>query len=170
MRLGVISTSRTSSVRTPKYSAAGIPIRTLSRGNRIIPLLSWPTPISTSLHSIPKLSTPRILPFLIVNVSSPCPSTVPIVATTTAWPTPTLGAPQTIWRGSSAPISTVVTCRWSLFSWSTQVSTWPITKPLSPPGTDSTSSTPPVSRPIEVRALDSSSAVRFVCTYSRSQS
>ena len=46
---------------------------------------------------MPKDSTPRILPFLIVNVPpSPSGKTVPMVASGTMFPVSQFGAPQTI--------------------------------------------------------------------------
>ena len=73
---------------------------------------------------MPSLATPRSLPFLIFT---PPGSRAPTLATGTRMPASQLGAPQTICRGSPSPMSTVVTRRWSLSGWGTQVSTRPTT-------------------------------------------
>ena len=59
---------------------------------------------------MPLETSPRILPFLIFTPPGRC---APSSAAATRMPAWTLGAPQTIWMGSSPPTSTMHTCRWS---------------------------------------------------------
>ncbi len=69
---------------------------------------------------MPQLATPRSLDFLILKSPG---STAPTVATGTLMPWAILGAPHTIWMGSSPPTFTVTTCIWSLSGCSSHVST-----------------------------------------------
>ena len=161
VRLGVKPISNTKSLSTLKTELHGVPgIKAASRTK--IPSCSLPSPNSSSAQIIPKLTSPRILPFLIFNSSSPGYNRVPTVATGTFCPAATLGAPQTICTASSAPMSTVVIRSLSALGCWTQVSTSPTTTPLSPPGMVSTSSKPSTSRPVSVNNSETSSGLRSI--------
>ncbi len=100
-------------------------------------------PGPSSRTMIPSESSPisssaaeRIIPAEVTPRSFASPSFVPpgIVApgsaTATVWPAATLGAPQTIVRGSASPVSTVQTLSRSASGCGSRVTTLPTTKPL----------------------------------------
>ena len=141
-----------------------------------MPSWSSPSPSSSSAQIIPMLTSPRILPFLIVTgVGSPVSrsgsiSTVPTVATGTLCPAATLGAPHTIWTavsppeapgafasGAALPMSTVQTRRRSALGCGSAVSTRPTTTPSSE---GPVASTPSTSRPAIVRRSEKASGER----------
>ena len=111
-------------------------------------------PSSRAEQSMPKLSTPRILAFLMVK---PPGKTAPILAHGTLMPALALGAPQTICSGDACPTSTVHTCRWSEFSWLTHVKIFPTTTPVKGGAIVVICST---SRPAMVRVSVNSSLVK----------
>ena len=84
-------------------------------------------------------------------------NSVPMVATGTFCPAATLGAPQTICKGSSWPILTVVTLKRSALGCCSQVNTSPTTTPAKLPGMDSNKLLPSTSRPRSVNKSSCSS-------------
>ena len=96
-----------------------------SSGRTMIPSWSSPTPTSSSARIMPLDLMPRSLasPSFV-----PSGMTAPGSATATVWPAATLGAPQTIVRGSPRPASTVQTLSRSAFGCCSAVRTLPITK------------------------------------------
>ena len=78
---------------------------------------------------MPKLSTPRSLPFLMAKPSGPG-IVAPIFASGAFTPTRTFGAPQTTCN-VSVPSKTLHTCRWSESGCMTHSVTSPTTKWLS---------------------------------------
>ena len=72
------------------------------------------------------------------------------MATATVWFLSTFGAPQTICRGSSSPMSTVVILSLSAFGCFFIDWVFPTTTPFKPPGIDSNFVIPSTSRPKEV--------------------
>ena len=121
---------------------------------------SWlvPIPISSSAQSIPNDSTPLILDFLMLKLSSPEYRVVPTVARIVVRPARQFGAPQTTWINSPLPASTLVICKWSEFGWSSHSTTFAVTKPSKPPLMVWISSTVPTSRPRDVSFFAVSSA------------
>ena len=108
---------------------------------------------------MPKDSTPRILPFLIVNVPpSPSGKTVPMVASGTMFPASQFGAPQTIWSVSE-PVKTSQMERWSEFSCLRRER---IFATITPSGILPTVSISSTSSPAMVSALASSSGERLM--------
>ena len=147
---GVNPISKTSSTSTSKTSEQGVPTFKLS-GSTIIPSWLSPNPSSSSAQIMPWLSSPRIFPFFMTQASpSAVYRVVPMVATGTFCPASTLGAPQTICKGASRPIFTVVNFNLSALGCFTQVKTSPTTIPLNPPLTDSKGEIPSTSRPKSV--------------------
>ena len=98
-----------------------------------MPEESLPRLSSFSEHIIPKEYSPLILPFLILNFSFLSYKVVPIVATGTFCPTSTLGAPHTICKQSSKPISTLVKLNLSAFGCLFFSIISPIKTPFKPP-------------------------------------
>ena len=87
---------------------------------------------SRAEHSMPRLSTPRILPTLMRNGSPPASaggSSAPTRAHGTRIPASTLGAPQTMLRCSPAPTSTMQTRRRSASGCFSTATTRPTTTP-----------------------------------------
>ncbi len=121
-----------------------------------------PNPISSSAHSIPLLSTPRIFAFLMVKASPFIGwMVVPGKATITFCPAATFGAPQTIGKISPEPVFTVVTFSLSASGCFSQVITSPATNPSNPPFTLSNAYTPSTSKPISVSNSAAFSALIF---------
>ena len=127
-RLGVTDISMISS-SIPRYEKTGSP-GVASAGKIKIPSATSlgtnfsSKPNSSNAHNIPFDGTPRILLFLIL-VWPPIQELGK--ATMTFSPAATLGAPQTICKGSSSPTSTWQTCRWSESGWGSHVNTCPTT-------------------------------------------
>ena len=168
VRLGVSPISKTESDSKLYTSDAGVPgVHWAS--NSMMPSWDLPTPISSSAQIIPMLTSPRILPFLILKES---PSVgcrvVPTVATITRKPWRAFAAPQTMGRGSASPMFTSQTCKRSALGCWAQAVISPTTSPLNPPGMLSTVSTPSTSNPVAVSTAAASSAE--VVTGSRSLS
>ncbi len=153
---GVRPISNTKSLSILNTSAHGVPGLS-DASSTMIPSWSFPRPSSSSAQIIPKLTSPRILPFFIFSSSPPGYKRVPTVATGTFCPAATFGAPQTICTGSSSPMFTVVTRSLSAFGCCSQVNTSPTTTPRKPPLMLSTSCTPSTSSPVSV----SNSSTRF---------
>jgi hypothetical protein len=74
---------------------------------------------------MPSDSTPRSFARLSLIPSG---ITAPGRATATVWPAATFGAPQTIWAGAPAPVSTLHTVNRSASGWRSALSTLPTTK------------------------------------------
>ena len=173
-RFGVTSMSRTASPGSAswarRYSEKGWPAGASSR--TMIPPWSSPRPSSSSAQIIPKETSPRIFPFLMLTGARPEPSragsisVVPTVATGTVWPAATFGAPQTIWTGSPSPRSTSQTRSRSAFGCGRTSLTWPTTTPSRSGAVDATPST---SRPAIVKRSASASGESPWATYSASQ-
>ena len=131
-RFAVKPISITSSLTTPKYSAANMPTLA-SADNTIMPSWLLPIPHSSSAQIIPSDTSPRIFAFPITKGSLPTISiSVPTKATTTFCPAATLGAPHTIGSNTSPPTFTVVKRKRSALGCVSHVTTSPITKPFRP--------------------------------------
>ncbi len=165
---GVRPISKIQSVSTLKISDRGEPASYLS--SRIIIPSSYSPRLSSSWPQIiPLLISPRILLFFILSFSLLGKSVVPTVATATVWFLSTLGAPQTIWRSSSPPTSTVVMLSLSAFGCFFIDLVFPTTTPFSPPGIDSNLVIPSTSRPREVNLSPIDSWFSLNSKYSLSQ-
>ena len=97
-RFGLTSTSSTMS---PTTSASGVPSAISSPWPRMwMPSASVPRPSSMALHSIPLLTSPRIL---LRSMRRSPGSTAPTSAAGTSWPTSRFCAPHTIASSPAAP-------------------------------------------------------------------
>ena len=130
----------------------------------MIPADSSATSSSAAERIIPCDSTPRS--FALPSFAPPG-IVAPGSATGTVWPASTLGAPQTIVRGSPSPVSTVQTLSRSASGCFSRVSTRPTTKPSALGGP--TLTTRSTSVPVIARRSASSPAPRPGSQYSRSQ-
>ena len=101
-RFDVISSSSTWSV-TGNTSASGVPAAR-SPGSSMIPSCSWESSSSRSDRIMPSDSRPRSFAFF---STTPPGSVAPGNTTATVAPASKLRAPQTIWRGSPSPTSTM---------------------------------------------------------------
>ena len=98
----------------------------VSAGYSMMPALPSPMWSSFSEQHMPKLSTPRSLPFLIFSglpfLSRNSGIGAPILAKAVLMPWRMFGAPQTTWK-VSLPSVTLQTCRWSEFGCGSHSST-----------------------------------------------
>ncbi len=157
-RFGVIDRSKTASSNS-RYSPTSAPTGASSgRINR--PLASSARPSSASEQHMPKLVSPRILPFLIV---SPLGRQVPIVATGTLSPSPMFEAPQTMASGSFSLMSTCSNFNLSASGCGFMDRIWPTRTPLTPARGDSTPSTS-CPRRTSVSAISAGVAESGVCS------
>src|SRR5450755_84484 len=160
-RLGVSLSVSTTSSRSSALRTS-VPIGMLESRIRS-PLTSSEMPSSLAEHSIPCDSTPRIA---VLRISSPPGSVAPMRAHGTTIPAATLGAPQTIDKGSPVPASTRHTVRRSALGWRSTSSTCAATTPLNAGAAFARSST---SRPAMVSAWASASLSSGGSTKVRSQ-
>src|SRR5690606_28185410 len=137
---------------------------TASSANSTIPACELPKPISSSPQSIPSETSPRIFDLVSLKGSRLVGrQVVPTGATITFNPFLTFGAPQTLCKGSTAPIVTVVTTTTSAYGCCAHVNTSPTTKPSKPPGILCSTSKDSTSNPMSVRINDNSSGVLSIC-------
>src|ERR1700674_3115104 len=162
-RLGVSLNVKTTSSRSSAWRTS-VPIGICESSTRR-PAVSSEIPSSLAEQSIPCDSTPRIV---VVRMSAPAGRVAPTSAHGTTMPGATLGAPQTITKGSPEPASTRHTVSRAAFGWRSTDSTRAATTPLNAGAAFARSST---SRPAMVSAwareslsIGGSTKVRSQCS------
>ncbi len=130
----------------------------------MIPALSLPRASSASLHSMPRLASPRISACRMVI---PPGSVAPTGAKGYSPPSSMTGAPHTTWAGASPPASTSHSESRSAFGWGLEDRTRPTTTSSSPAPGRAVSSTGAPSMPS--RSASSSGGAWMPGAISRSQ-